>query len=236
MLNSFVPSWMQDLFGSASTFHFMDIVNSSLFPLLFLIPVAVVVIMLLSRSDKPIDYRASPSHSQNVLIERRAPPRNTSTYSAPTTITLTEAENEHPPFAPPPRREQPLVLIADDSLVVRTKLSRLLAGAGFRTLDASDGQQAYDLLQAGHIPSVLITDMEMPSMDGFELIAAVHGDIETEHVPIIAITANDTLQGRVTDMTGVYGFFKKPWNDRDLIRRVRALAAVSEAQATAAAH
>ncbi|MEO8249021.1 MAG: response regulator [Burkholderiales bacterium] len=135
-----------------------------------------------------------------------------------------------PTFTPPaPQPNAPLVVIADDSRLVRIKLSRLLTAAGFRVAEATNGQEALDMLQRGELPSVLITDLEMPSMDGFELIAAVHGAIETEHVPIVAITANEDLQARVGDLSGVYGIFRKPWNDRALIQRVRALSVVAYA-------
>ena len=64
----------------------------------------------------------------------------------------------------------------------------------------------------------------MPDMSGLELIASVHGSIETEDLPIIAITGHDELQSRVHDYAGLYGLFRKPWNDRDLLKRIEALA------------
>ena len=73
------------------------------------------------------------------------------------------------------------MLIADDSAVVRSRLSRLLGAVGFDVVAVGDGQQALDLIDAGQVPTVLITDLEMPTVDGFELIAAMRGAIATEH-------------------------------------------------------
>jgi response regulator RpfG family c-di-GMP phosphodiesterase len=73
---------------------------------------------------------------------------------------------------------------------------------------------------------VLITDLEMPNMNGLELISAVQGSMETEDIPIIAITGHDELQAHVHDYQGLYGIFKKPWNDRELLKRVETLASL----------
>jgi CheY-like chemotaxis protein len=54
-------------------------------------------------------------------------------------------------------------------------------------------------------------------MDGFELIQHVSGDIRSENLPIVAITGHEELGARVADVKGLYGIFKKPWNDRELL-------------------
>jgi len=76
---------------------------------------------------------------------------------------------------------------------------------------------------------VLITDLEMPNKDGFELIADVKGSLATEDLPIIAITGHEELQTRVHEVQGLFGIFKKPWNDRELLKRVEALASLRKA-------
>jgi CheY-like chemotaxis protein len=132
-----------------------------------------------------------------------------------------------PPAAPAPEpvvpEGPPTVLIADDSAVVRTKLKRLLEGAGFTVVQVNDGNEALAALDAQPEIAVLITDLEMPNKDGFELIADVHGSLATEDLPVIAITGHDELHGRVGQIEGVYGIFKKPWNDRELLKRVESL-------------
>jgi CheY-like chemotaxis protein len=130
-----------------------------------------------------------------------------------------------------PRTSAPGLLAIDDSAVARAKLRKLFEGAGYRVEVAADGVEGLELL-AGQRFAVLVTDLEMPRMDGFELIAAVQGSLDTEDLPIIAITGHDELQARVHDCQGLYGIFKKPWNDRELLKRVAALAALPQAAAT----
>lgn len=114
------------------------------------------------------------------------------------------------------------LLVVDDSAVARAKLRKLLEGAGYSVSLANDGAEALEVLADGSF-SVLITDLEMPNMNGFELIAAVQGNMDTEDMPIVAITGHDEMQARVHDCQGLYGIFKKPWNDRELLKRVATL-------------
>jgi CheY-like chemotaxis protein len=130
-----------------------------------------------------------------------------------------------PAAVPTPAASAPLgpVLLVDDSAVVRAKLLRLFQGAGFDAVAVRDGVEALEAL--ARMPfAVLVTDLEMPNMDGFELIAAVQGSLETEDLPIVAITGHEALQARVHEFGGLYGIFRKPWNDRELLRRVQSLA------------
>ena len=155
---------------------------------------------------------------------------------APASLPAATAEAAPPPARPeppPPRlpavsrapdTAQPLaVLVADDSAVARAKLRKLLEGAGFMVDVANDGEQALDLLSRKSY-AVLITDLEMPVLDGFQVIAHVQGSLETEDLPIIAITGHEELSARVNDCQGLYGIFKKPWNDRELLKRVATVA------------
>lgn len=114
------------------------------------------------------------------------------------------------------------LLVVDDSAVVRAKLSKLLTGAGYAVTLARHGHEALEQLNQ-HWFAMMITDLEMPEMDGFELIAHVSNDIRTENLPIVAITGHEALQAKVQDAKGLYGIFKKPWNDRELLARVGVL-------------
>ena len=117
------------------------------------------------------------------------------------------------------------LLVVDDSAVARAKLRRLFEPAGYTIDQASDGLEALDMLGKGRY-ALMITDLEMPNMNGIELIAAVTGSLETEDMPILAITGHDDLQAKVHECQGLFGIFKKPWNDRELLRRVDALARI----------
>lgn len=126
--------------------------------------------------------------------------------------------------SPPAPVDGPLpLLVVDDSAVVRAKLSKLLGGAGYAVTLARHGQEAIEQLDQRWF-AMMITDLEMPEMDGFELIAHVSNDLRTENLPIVAITGHEALQAKVQDARGLYGIFKKPWNDRELLARVGVLA------------
>ncbi|MCV2353105.1 response regulator [Paucibacter sp. B2R-40] len=125
--------------------------------------------------------------------------------------------------APAAPAEPASLLLVDDSAVARAKLGKLFQTAGYRVTLAKDGVEALERL-AEQPFAVLITDLEMPNKDGFELIAAVQGNLDTEDLPIIAITGHDEMQARVHQVQGLYGIFKKPWNDRELLKRVETLA------------
>jgi CheY-like chemotaxis protein len=114
------------------------------------------------------------------------------------------------------------VLIVDDSAVVRAKLGKLLTSNGYAVTAARHGADALEQLNHQWF-AMMITDLEMPEMDGFELIEHVSGDLRTENMPVVAITGHEALQAKVQYAQGLYGIFKKPWNDRELLQRVGVL-------------
>jgi CheY-like chemotaxis protein len=177
-----------------------------LLPLLIAVPLAIVVIVIsIRRGDD--DVPPPPP-------VRRAANRPS---AAPAPVAAIPAAAVIAPAEPP------ALLLVDDSAVVRAKLNKLFGGAGYRVTLAKDGVEALECLAQQRF-QVLVTDLEMPNKDGFELIASVQGSLDTEDLPIIAITGHDELQARVHEVQGLYGLFKKPWNDRDLLKRVEALA------------
>ncbi|MEJ5999830.1 response regulator [Paucibacter soli] len=189
-------------------FDLPELLGPFLLPLLIAIPLAIVVIIISTRRGDDVDEP-----------RRREPPPP----RPPSRLPVAVPEIVPPPPAPAPAAAGPArVLLVDDSAVVRAKLGKLLAGAGYEVLAARDGVEALELLGREHV-QVLITDLEMPNKDGFELIADVQGSLETEDLPIIAITGHEELQGRVTQVQGLYGIFKKPWHDRELLKRVETL-------------
>jgi CheY-like chemotaxis protein len=123
------------------------------------------------------------------------------------------------------------LLVVDDSAVPRAMLRKLFEAAGYEVDLAVDGEEALERILTKSY-AVLITDLEMPKVDGFQVIASVQNNLQTEDMPIIAITSHEELSARVHDMKGLYGIFSKPWNDRELLKRV---AAVSTLRRQAAA-
>lgn len=180
-----------------------------------LIAAALLVLLLLVGRKDAGEMRKPPPPQAPAAKHAEAPAAVPAPAATPAPAT---------PAAPAPA-PAPALLVVDDSAVVRAKLRKLLEGAGYRVVLANDGQQALAALP-GEFFSLLITDLEMPHMGGLELIASVQGSLETEDLPIIAITGHDELQAHVRDCQGLYGLFRKPWNDRELLRRVETLVAL----------
>ena len=215
-------------------FHeLQELLGAYLMPVLIAIPLAIIVLIAAFKRD---DYRPPreytppprpPAGGQRSNAPVVLPPLPVGPNAGPSMASafVTAPTPMQPPAAPAPVEPEgpPTVLIADDSAVVRTKLRRLLEGAGFTVIQVNDGNEAMAQLDEKPEIALLITDLEMPNKDGFELIADVHGSLTTEDLPVIAITGHDELHGRVGQIEGVYGIFKKPWNDRELLKRVESL-------------
>ncbi len=214
-------------------FHeLQELLGAYLMPVLIAIPLAIIVLIAAFKRDDyrpPREYTPAPRPPEGTPRAQRPvvlPPLPGTPGAGPSMASafVTAPTPMQPPQAAPVVPEgPPTILIADDSAVVRTKLKRLLEGAGFTVLQVNDGNEALAQLEEKPEIAVLITDLEMPNKDGFELIADVHGALATEDLPVIAITGHDELHGRVGQIEGVYGIFKKPWNDRDLLKRVESL-------------
>ena len=86
-------------------------------------------------------------------------------------------------------------MVVDDSLTVRKITSRLLAREGYQVVTAKDGVDALQHLQ-DILPDVMLVDIEMPRMDGFELTKNVRSDPQTAHIPIIMITSRTAEKHR----------------------------------------
>ena len=116
------------------------------------------------------------------------------------------------------RVDETLVLVADDSKIVRVKISRLLSGQGYRVALAESGEQALALLAAER-PHLLITDVEMPGIDGFELTRRVRATVATASLPVLMITSSDDKQAEAM-AAGVTQLLGKPYSEDALIAAI----------------
>jgi len=115
------------------------------------------------------------------------------------------------------------VLIVDDEPFVREVLLRYLAGEGYNCTPAANGKEAWEALQDGDF-SLLITDVMMPGMDGFETCRRIKANPATQHIPVIMVTALDQPSDRVQGLeAGAEDFLTKPVNDVALLARVKSL-------------
>jgi len=116
-------------------------------------------------------------------------------------------------------------LVVDDSITVRRVTQRLLERNGMRVLTARDGMEAIELL-AEHVPDIILLDIEMPRMDGYEVAAQVRADPRLREVPIIMITSRvgDKHRARAIEL-GVDDYLGKPYQESQLIDAIAPLVA-----------
>jgi chemosensory pili system protein ChpA (sensor histidine kinase/response regulator) len=115
----------------------------------------------------------------------------------------------------------PLVLVVDDSITVRRVTQRLLQREGYRVTMAADGLQALERL-AEELPSVILSDIEMPRMDGFDLLRNVRADAKLKHLPTIMITSRIAEKHREYAFElGANHYLGKPYNEEELLSLIR---------------
>jgi chemosensory pili system protein ChpA (sensor histidine kinase/response regulator) len=129
----------------------------------------------------------------------------------------------------------PLVLVVDDSITVRRVTQRLLQREGYRVALAADGLQALERLQEER-PAVVLSDIEMPRMDGFDLARNIRADAVLHDLPIIMITSRiaQKHQEHAIEL-GVNHYLGKPYSDEHLLSLVQHYAHLADASLPAPA-
>lgn len=126
-------------------------------------------------------------------------------------------------FAPVVEQTKRVALVVDDSLTMRKVLSRLLEREDFEVVTANDGMDAIQKLQE-LTPDIILTDIEMPRMDGFEFSRHVRDNVKTSAIPLIVISSRTAEKHRnFATQLGVNAFLGKPVQDDELIEQVNAL-------------
>ena len=119
--------------------------------------------------------------------------------------------------APPAAAEAPLVMVVDDSLTVRRVTQRLLLREGYRVVLAKDGLDALERL-AENVPQIVLSDIEMPRMDGFDLVRNMRADARLRDLPVIMITSRIAQKHRdYAAELGVDHYLGKPYSEEDLL-------------------
>ena len=137
----------------------------------------------------------------------------------------TAAEKQKSSAALPPMlanvAQVPLVMVVDDSITVRRVTQRLLKREGYRVVMAADGLQALERLQDER-PAVVLSDIEMPRMDGFDLARNIRADASLKGLPIIMITSRIAEKHREhARELGVDHYLGKPYSEDELLRLVK---------------
>jgi len=128
--------------------------------------------------------------------------------------------------APPEPARQPCVLIIDDSVTVRSLLSMTFEKAGYAVEQARDGKDAWDKLSGGLEPDLVLCDIEMPRLDGLELLAQIQQDSQLRRIPVAMLTSRGAKKHRqIAAERGASAYFTKPYVEQELLaaaERVRA--------------
>jgi ligand-binding sensor domain-containing protein/signal transduction histidine kinase/DNA-binding response OmpR family regulator len=140
-----------------------------------------------------------------------------------------DQEHGHPYDRISPKEEStpvisthPLILIVDDNRDIREYLEEQLISE-YRVISAGDGKSGFEAARA-QIPDLVITDIMMPRIDGFEFCRMLRKEPLTSHIPLIMLTAKAELEDKITGIeTGADAYLAKPFHARELLVRVRQL-------------
>jgi CheY-like chemotaxis protein len=122
----------------------------------------------------------------------------------------------------------PRILIVDDERRNRQLLEVMLGGEGYELVSAGSGQEALEMVKSDP-PDLILLDVMMPGMNGYEVAATLKVDPGTRHIPIIILTALDDRNSRIHGLSaGAEEFLTKPVNRHELCLRVRNLLRLME--------
>jgi chemosensory pili system protein ChpA (sensor histidine kinase/response regulator) len=140
----------------------------------------------------------------------------------PGTLVRAQRGAEPPPVAAPAQREL-TALVVDDSITMRRVTQRLLERRGVKVLTARDGLDAITVLQE-HEVDIILLDIEMPRMDGFEFTKTLKGDGANAGIPIIMITSRSGEKHRAKAIEiGVNDYLSKPYQESQLVSAIESL-------------
>ncbi len=126
-------------------------------------------------------------------------------------------------------RERPLIMVVDDSLTVRKVTSKHLQKRGMDVMVAKDGIDAVEQLR-DRVPDLMLVDIEMPRMDGYELTTRVRSDANLKHIPIVMITSRAGAKHRDKAFElGVDMYMSKPYQEEELFQNIDTLLAKGRA-------
>jgi DNA-binding response OmpR family regulator len=116
----------------------------------------------------------------------------------------------------------PRILLCDDELHILRAAEFKLSRAGFEVQCAADGQQGWEAIQQRR-PDVLVTDLQMPRLDGFQLAERVRSNPATRDLPIIMLTAKgyEMSKEEVAEKFGITCVMNKPFSPRELLQTVQ---------------
>ena len=122
------------------------------------------------------------------------------------------------------------VLVVDDSRATRAFVRRALEQAGFRTIEAADGEEALAWV-AEQAPDAILLDVDMPGLDGFQTLERLNAWPAASRIPVIFLTAHSAAEDAVTGLVlGAQDYIRKPCPPEELVARVRTTMALKARQ------
>src|ERR1700680_4778425 len=113
------------------------------------------------------------------------------------------------------------ILVVDDSITVRRSVSMTLKRAGFRIAEAADGQEGLALVGSNPNIDMVIADVNMPNMDGLEMVEKIKGKPENKDLPILMLTTEGQMALiKRAKQAGAVGWIVKPFNSTQLVQTV----------------
>jgi two-component system cell cycle response regulator DivK len=123
----------------------------------------------------------------------------------------------------PDSSNAPLILLVDDYEDARVMYGHFLRMSGYEPLEAATGEEALELAYA-RVPDLILLDMSLPGIDGWEVTAELKRNARTKHIPIVALTAHALQTERQrTERAGCDGFLAKPCAPPDLLAEISRL-------------
>jgi CheY-like chemotaxis protein len=162
------------------------------------------------------------ARSGTLSVESRAQVGTTFRIELPNNC-LANVKGENPDEAVPLKTLDPLVLIVDDSSTIRNQAVKIVEKAGFRTITANNGAEALELLLSGKWePDLILSDVEMPQIDGWQLLEYLKTDDNLGEIPVVMITSlnQPRYRQRAFDL-GASDYIAKPVRSFDLERVCR---------------
>lgn len=118
--------------------------------------------------------------------------------------------------------KRPVVLVVDDSKAALINAKKILEHKMYRVLLAENGREAWTLLQ-DEKPDLILSDIDMPALDGFGLLKLVREDLRLSDMPFILMTSNMAAHAKAFEQKGFDSLLPKPYNPEDLVEQIRFL-------------
>ncbi len=135
-----------------------------------------------------------------------------------------------------PQKTTTTIMVVDDSITVRKITARFLKRQGFNIITAKDGLDAVEKLH-DRIPDLMLLDIEMPRMDGYELATQIRNNPDWKDLPMIMISTRSTKKFRAkAENIGVNRYLSKPYEENDLLKNIQELLDETRAKASAKAN